>query len=222
MPPELLRKFLYARASESVFKDYLKHPLPNPGQTVLESEFLALDFETTGLKPKSDRILSMGYTVIKNGRVCLNENGYFLVNPKTELNNENVSIHKITDDEAEQGLSLTQALTLLLEKMRGRFVIAHHAPIETGFLNAACRNVFKHNLPMRVIDTLKIEQKRLQHRQQLLDANQLRLFNIRSSYNLPRYRAHNALEDAIATAELFLAMVSYRDELSKCKVKEFL
>ena len=125
------------RVSESVFKDYLETPLPSPGQSVLESEFLALDFETTGLKPESDRILSMGYTVIKNGRVCLNENGYFLVNPKTELNEKNVSIHKITDDKAEQGLSLTQALSLLLEKMRGRFIIAHHAPIEKDFFKCS-------------------------------------------------------------------------------------
>ena len=90
------------------------------------------------------------------------------------------------------------------------------------FLNAACRNVFKHNLPLRIIDTLKIEQKKLQHRQQSIETSQLRLFNIRTRYNLPRYKAHNALEDAIATAELFLAMVNYRDELDKCKVKEFL
>ena len=30
--------------------------------------------------------------------------------------------------------------------------------------------------------------------------------NLRPRYNLPQYKAHNALSDALATAELFLAM----------------
>ena len=33
--------------------------------------------------------------------------------------------------------------------------------------------------------------------------NQLRLFNLRDSYGLPRYRAHDWLNDAITTTECF-------------------
>ena len=51
----------------------------------------------------------------------------------------------------------------------------------------------------------------------------LRLFNLRPRYNLPRYKAHNALSDAIATAELFMALAA---EMApgghNCELRQFL
>jgi DNA polymerase-3 subunit epsilon len=38
----------------------------------------------------------------------------------------------------------------------------------------------------------------------------IRLADSRSRYELPRYRAHHALTDALATAELLQAQVAYR------------
>ena len=39
-------------------------------------------------------------------------------------------------------------------------------------------------------------------------ANELRLWNARGRYGLPIYRAHNALVDALACAELYQAQVA--------------
>ena len=74
---------------------------------------------------------------------------------------------------------------------------------------------------MRILDTLAIEKKRMLRRQQPLVANQLRLFNLREQYGLPRYKAHNALEDAIATAELFLVQIAYLNrDIRKLSLKD--
>jgi len=50
----------------------------------------------------------------------------------------------------------------------------------------------------------------------------LRLHALSERYNLPRYSAHNALSDALAAAELFLAQVSYGDGKSKAPLRDFL
>jgi DNA polymerase-3 subunit epsilon len=41
---------------------------------------------------------------------------------------------------------------------------------------------------------------------------ELRLDALRAAYNLPRYPAHNALSDALATAELFLALLQHQSD----------
>jgi len=202
------QKRLLAKVVEGPFKYYLQSPIPQRKQSLLKTEFLVLDFETTGMDPAKEAILSVGYTVIREGRVMLSESGHHIVQVSKQIPRESVAIHKITDDRSRQGQHLTDIMGKLLHKMAGRVLIAHYAPIEKGFLNAACEELYGYKLPMRILDTLAIEKKRMQRRQQPLVANQLRLFNLREQYGLPRYKAHNALEDAIATAELFLVQIA--------------
>lgn len=221
-PRDVVRKILYGRVANSAFKKYLKLKVPSRNDEVINTEFLALDFETTGLNAAEDSILSIGYTIIRNNRVILNESSYQVVRQENNLKSENVAIHQITDTEASHGIELKQAIDELLLKMSGKVLLAHHAGIELGFLNVACEKFYGHHLPLRVVDTMQLEKKRLQRRHAGFKSNQLRLFNIRKAYGLPRYRAHNALEDSVATAELFLAMMSKYCGQGKCLLKVFL
>jgi DNA polymerase-3 subunit epsilon len=50
----------------------------------------------------------------------------------------------------------------------------------------------------------------------------LRLDKLRSSYNLPRYTAHNALIDACATAELVLAIAARMDSSESIELRPHL
>ena len=65
--------------------DYLSESLPSSSDRVKDIEFLVLDFETTGLNPKTDRVVSFGYTVIDQLAILNSINGHYIVNPKTEL-----------------------------------------------------------------------------------------------------------------------------------------
>lgn len=58
---------------------------------------------------------------------------------------------------------------------------------------------------MRILDTLKIETGKRTVNQIHINPESLRLFALRDQYNLPRYKAHNAMQDAISTAELFFS-----------------
>lgn len=221
-PRDMVRKILYRRMHDSAFKQYLKRKIPSRRDLIEDTEFIVLDFETTGLNVITDCILSVGYTIIRNKRVILKECVYQLVRQANDLQSENVAIHQITDTQARQGGELKQVLDNLLLMMAGKVLVAHHADIELGFLNAACRKYYGYDLPVRVVDTLQLEKKRLQRRHAGFKSNQLRLFNIRAAYGLPRYNAHNALEDAVATAELFLVMLVKYCGHGKCRLKSFL
>lgn len=187
---------------------YLATPLIDRDVDCRHIEYLALDFETTGLDPKRDEIISAGYVVVRGMQIELATATHQLVRPRGAIPEASVVIHGITDDRVAQGVASEELIDELLEQLRGRVMIAHHARVELDFLAEACRARFGTVPVVRTVDTQYLARRRLQRRNQDYSANELRLFNLRRRYNLPRYRAHNALSDALATAELFIAQVS--------------
>ena len=75
---------------------------------------------------------------------------------------------------------------------------------------------------MPVIDTQVLAKRRFERNNVPYQGKDLRLFNLRKSFNLPVYKAHNALLDAIATAELFLLMVKNFAPDSNIRLAKFL
>ncbi len=207
LPAQQYRRWLLGRVDDGPLKTYLQAPLPDSRKKIMACEFLALDFETTGLDAKQEAILSIGYTLLQRGKILMRNNGHHVVKVNKSIPAESVIIHKITDDRAHQGIHLHDVMPILLQQMAGRVILVHYGAIERNFLNAACQQLYGHKLPMLIVDTIQIESKRLLLNQAPTAKNQLRLFNLRKQYGLPRYNAHSALEDAIATAELFLAQV---------------
>ena len=220
LPLNLQRRLFLYQTNNNPFSDYLKKNIPARNDEVIQTEFLVLDFETTGLDATKNNILSLGYTVICNNKVQLSRNVYFIIRQENQLSSQNVSIHQITDSDAEQGVSLKHAIDCLLSDLSGKVLVAHHASIEQKFLNAACLKLYGFELPVRIVDTMQLEKKRLERRHSGIKQNQLRLFNIRKAYGLPRYKAHNALEDAVSTAELLLVQISNICGQKNCRVKD--
>lgn len=199
---------LLQKVEHPVARQYLQTPLPSKTDYLDELEFLVLDFETTGLDAKREAILSMGYTSLTTQCVSLRDMTHRIIQLNIALPAESVVVHRITDDRMLEGMHLHDALDELVTRMAGKVLLVHYEPIERLFLQAAMQRVYGHVLPLVMVDTMAIAQKRLQRIQQHIKPNQLRLANLRQSNNLPRYGAHNALEDAIATAELFLVQLS--------------
>jgi DNA polymerase-3 subunit epsilon len=210
LPSEWQRHQLVTAApTGSALADYLQQSLPSATAASESIEYLALDFETTGLKPHEDRIVSMGWVVIRNEGIRLNDAQHLLIRPDSALAEDSVTVHGITDAHAEAGMSEREALDILLSALKGRVLLAHHVEIEAGFLRAACERQYHSPLPFQNIDTLKLSKRVLSRKTEGPFApGALRLFNLRERYGLPRYRPHSALEDALSAAELFLALLA--------------
>ena len=84
-------------------------------------------------------------------------------------------------------------------------------------MDAALRQRIGEGIEFPVIDTMELE-ARLHRRRPpgLIDrlmgrsSESIRLADSRGRYNLPYYRPHNALTDALACAELLQAQVAHR------------
>ena len=96
--------------------------------------------------------------------------------------------------------------------LAGKVMLVHFARIERQFLQQACIELYGMAPVFPIIDTLVIAKKKLDKRDVAYDPSELRLSALRAKYQLPNHYAHNALNDAIATAELLLAQTSKKNE----------
>lgn len=215
-----LRKFLFSlqrrrrwwlrSLPQGPLRDYYETPFPEPDSDWRSLDYLAVDFETTGLHAPTDDILSIGYVAIRGQALRLSECGHYLTRPTCPVPESSAIVHGILDDTAARATTLAQVVPLLLRALAGKVMVTHHAAIEHRFLNEACRRLYGHPFAGPVVDTLALEIRRFRARDQAVRAGDLRLSNVRRRYGLPCYRAHDALIDAIATGELFLAQVTQR------------
>ncbi|GAA4399397.1 exonuclease domain-containing protein [Fodinibacter luteus] len=192
-------------------RDYLSVPLPAPSVPLGQLRLLAVDIETTGLDPGTDRILSIGYVPVDGGSVVLGGAGRAVVRGGAGAAGEDgvgrsATVHGLTDDTLAGGEPLEDAVADLLRALTGRALLAHFARIETGFLSAACERLWGVGMPCAVVDTLALEERAVAGRwRHEAPRGALRLWSARERHGLPVYRAHEALTDALACAELYLA-----------------
>ncbi|MDO6426019.1 exonuclease domain-containing protein [Thalassotalea sp. 1_MG-2023] len=201
---EIARKKAYLSAPAGPLKDYLSVPFPALHTPLSQLNLIALDFETTGLNAVKDKLLTVGHVEINNQQILLGSGYHQIINTQRELLADNVAIHQITDQQQQQGKPLAQVVKHLLKTLAGKPVLVHFSRIEKQFLQRACLELYGIAPPLPIIDTLLLAKKRLDKRDVAYDPSELRLSALRQHYQLPRYQAHNALSDAIATAELFL------------------
>lgn len=228
---ETRRVKLAARAGEvagaEALHTYLATPPPAPDVDVSELPILAVDMETTGLDPKRDRLLSIGWVALDGLEIDLSSAGHVFIRPETsdaavpggggdgsetsvdEGVGQSATVHGLTDDALAAGVRLSEAVERLLAALTGRVMLVHFAPIETGFLDAACRSLYGVGAPVTCLDTLELQRRLLTGGSDAaLPAGALRLAAARETLGLPRYGAHEALTDALACAELYLAQIA--------------
>ncbi len=201
-------------APPGALRDYLAVPFPRRRADLGEVGFLAVDLETTGLEPARDEIVSAAWVALDARAVDLSTARLRFAAPEGAMPETSAVIHGIGDDAAARGSPLRSVLEELLAALAGKVLVAHNAPFEIAMIDAACRRVLGGRFVARSVDTLALARKALEARGEAAypeaGAN-LRLDAVRRAHNLPRYRAHDALSDAVAAAELFLAQVAERE-----------
>lgn len=189
----------------SPIAELLQRPLPAPVTKFEDTEFLCLDIETTGLDAASAEMLSVGWLLIRNGRAELASAETHIVKPQGEVG-DSACIHGLTDTACESGRDCRDVVARIVSLLPGRVLVVHHAGLDKVLLDRLCHKFYGVPLLVPVVDTLELEHRRLRRRPEKRQS--LRLGALRAAYGLPAYRAHDSLVDAIATAELLLAMVA--------------
>tara|TARA_R110001592_G_scaffold337300_1_gene623760 strand:+ start:385376 stop:386044 length:669 start_codon:yes stop_codon:yes gene_type:complete len=183
--------------------------LPASGQDWRQVPFLVVDAEMSSLDVNEGELLSVGWVVIEAGAIALDSARHHLVRPEHSVG-QSATIHSLRDCELAAAQGSAEVLAQLLLAAAGKVLVFHHAALDMTYLNGLCRRVFNAPLLLPCVDTLLQEESVLRRRGQPIKPGDLRLHACRQRYQLPVYPGHNALLDALATAELLLAMAAHR------------
>jgi len=172
-----------------------------------EAVYWALDLEASGLDPRRDEILSVGMVPIRDGVIRWAERFSSLVQPvwPGAALGDGLPAHHLLPGEVAGGLTLAAALEQVLMRLEGGVLLVHFAALDVELLRRACAACGLTWPKPPVVDTVRL----LEHVAQAeypKPAPSSNLAAARARYGLPPVDEHDALADALATAELFLVL----------------
>ncbi len=177
----------------------------------LDDEFIVFDIETTGLSNKNDGITEIGAVKIKNNNVI--DRFSALINPEKHIPEKIVELTGITNDMVKDKPTIENVLPEFLEFIGSSPVVAHNADFDVGFIrNKSERYGMEFN--NTVIDTLKIARALLPN----LKKHKLNI--IAKELNVSLENHHRAVDDAKATAEIFIKFIEIMKEKNILTLKD--
>lgn len=175
--------------------------------------YWALDLETGGLDPRSDPILAVGMVPIRGGGIRLGEAFSTLVRPEEArtIDPDSIRAHHLVPGDVRQAPPLPEVLVEVDRRIREGALLVHQAALDVPFLRRAFGRASLRWPAPTVVDTVALLLKAAK-RARFTDPDapeqepDLNLAKARRRLGLPDYGSHDALIDAVSTAELFLVL----------------
>lgn len=171
-----------------------------------DATWCVVDVETTGLDRQVDEVISVAAVPIREGRIRPGEALSTLVRSSRPPSAESVRVHGIRAADLVDAPSPAEVAPRLAAHLEGAVLVAHYAPIERTFLPPLVAGAGVRRL-RRVADTEVLGRLWLHERDGGVRAH-LPLAELVSELGLPEHRPHDALGDALTTAQAFIALAS--------------
>ncbi len=167
----------------------------NVKEETLEDTFIVFDLETTGLSSIKDRIIEIGAVKIKGGEIV--DRFSTFINPERPIPFKIEQLTGINDSMVIDAPKIEEILMDFLDFIDDGVLVAHNAGFDVGFLEQKCR--FMEIYPkFTYLDTIALA------RVLLPTISRYTLNVVAKALKIPLENHHRAVDDANATAEIFL------------------
>ena len=199
---------------EGYLVDDTKQLVENSRNQSFDDPYVVFDIETTGFSPLSDRIIEIGAVKVVNGTIT--DKFSTFVNPDIPIPFRIEQLTSINDSMVLPAPKIDKVLPDFLKFCEGCALVAHNASFDVSFI---AHNAEELGLPFdpTVLDTVTLA------RILLPQLNRYKLDTVAKALNVSLENHHRAVDDAGATAEIFVAFlkmlkerdISTLDELNK-------
>jgi len=169
--------------------------------------YVALDLETTGLRPEHDAIIEVGAVKFRENEVL--ETWSSLVNPQRPIPHKITQLTGITQAEVNQAPTLSSVISPLRSFVKDYPIVGHNVPFDLRFLKR--HDLFLDN---PAIDTFELASILLPH------AARYSLGILADALGITFLIRHRALDDALATKDLFLGLLQQASQLDLSVIRE--
>jgi DNA polymerase III epsilon subunit family exonuclease len=170
-----------------------------------ELDFVVVDVEATGAKTPPNRLIELGAFRIRGGRIA--DKFVTLVNPEIPIPRFVATLTGISNDMVRGAPVFADVAPKWLDFVSDSVLVAHNAPFDTSFLNHEISRVYPgHRMVNPHLCTVKLS------RRAMPDLSNHRLDTIASHFSIPIASRHRAGSDALATAEIFIFLLTELEE----------
>jgi DNA polymerase-3 subunit epsilon len=162
--------------------------------------FCVFDLETTGGNHQHDKIIEIGLVKIKELKII--DQKSFLIKPDMHIPEFIQKLTSIKDADVNDAPLIEDVMDEILEFMGDAILVAHNTSFDVPFFNSVLRRMDRPELQNKSICTYLMTKYMIPN---LLSSN---LNYMSKIFNLQHQKAHRALDDAMASAELLLKYLS--------------
>jgi DNA polymerase-3 subunit epsilon len=162
--------------------------------------FCVFDLETTGGNHQHDKIIEIGLVKIKNLKIVAHKS--FLIKPEVHIPEFIQKLTSIKDADVNDAPLIEDVIDEVLEFMGSDILVAHNTSFDVPFFNSVLRRMGRPELENKSICTYLMTKYMIPN---LLSSN---LNYMSKIFDLQHQKAHRALDDAMASAELLLKYLS--------------
>lgn len=172
-------------------------------EETLDDSFIVFDLETTGFSAIKDQIIEIGAVKVVNGEIV--DRFSTFVNPKRPIPFEITQLTSITDEMVIDYPNIETILPQFLEFAGDGILVAHNAGFDVGFIEQNCRRqgIEPH---FTYVDTVAMA------RVLLPTLSKYKLNVVAKALGISLENHHRAVDDAAATAEIFVKFVGMLKE----------
>lgn len=181
---------------------WLALPSPRQDRALDDSRYVVVDVESSGLNISRDRLIAIGAVAVANGRIRLDDSFEIVLQQARVSEKDNILIHGIGGTAQREGMPPVDALLAFLEYLGKDPLVAFHVAFDESMINRAMKTFLGLDFRHAWADLAYVApalNPQLARRYRTLD-DWMGLFRISN------YARHNALADALSTAELLLAL----------------
>ena len=174
-------------------------------EEALPNEYVCLDCETSGLNPQKDEILSIGAVHIKDNKILMRKTFNIFLKPSKNINVESIKIHHIRPVDLKNGIDAQEAIYQLLDFIGSRPIVGYYIKFDVAIISRYTKEFIGIKLPNKTIEVSSMYYKTIRKRSdyQFVD---LRFDTILKKLDIPILGKHDALNDALMTAMIFLKL----------------
>ena len=176
-----------------------------PETLIEDAELVVFDLETTGLSAARDRMCEIGAVRVKALEIA--ETFETLVDPGVTLPPAIARLTGLREAELRRAPRPELAVRRFLAFAGDGPLAAHNARFDVGFLDHAVQRLTSRRVAVPVVDTVWLARRLLQRRSERFSLAQLAHF-----FGTSCDPCHRALPDALATAEILVALLGLAQE----------
>lgn len=188
-----------------------------------EQRFVVVDVESSGLDVLSDRLLAIGAVAVAGGRICLDQSFYRVLRQRNSSATSNILVHGITGSEQLGGDEPVEVLLDFLDFSGKCLFVGYHAQFDEIMIRKAMKRHLGDGLKRQWLDLAYLGPalEPTGTPKAGAGAGERGLDAWLSASGIVNFSRHDAMADALATAQLFLVFARRAAASGAVKVSDF-